>query len=538
MENSNTKKYILVLILVTITLRLITFAFPYVNIDETDYSLAARIILDGGLPYKDFLIYQPPVIYYIYTLGFWISGGINLFAVHIITIGFVLGTVLTLFALAKDILKSSKAGFLAGIFYALFSTAFFPMDMLASNCEILMMFPMSLGAYFLYKYSEKNKLIYALFSGIMIGIGVLTKYQGGILLIAALFYLSTLRPLLQKHFSFKKHIVPAIILSLGFILPLTSFSLYLYKSGAFMYAYEALRYILLYSKGPVQSSIDYVAIKFAIRTIIFGISGIAIWLGAIIISAKYLFSSKNRKTLPEFTIFLVVWFLLSVIPIIMGGRIYFHYYFVILPPVCLLASIWWTLFGIRKRALKIILISWSVFCILGWQAFAIHTAMSGPRSKETWVHTADYIKKIAQPDDTMFIWGCAYQIYFYSNLKPGTRFTSADYLTGRSPMTAGLEFNPDQPNPPSTMNKIWHDFVDRPGIVVFDTAENIFPKAWEYFKEDMEKKLPTYIIDTSPSNYRRYGRYPIKKYPYLYEIIKNKYDLLTDINGYKIYKLQ
>ena len=104
-------------------------------------------------------------------------------------------------------------------------------------------------------------------------------------------------------------------------------------------------------------------------------------------------------------------------------------------------------------------------------------------------------------------------------------------------MTAGLEYDPNGTDIPSSFEKLKNDLLDPPGIVIFDTSKNIFPKAWEYLKEDFETALPTYIIDTSPSNYRRYARYAIRKYPDLAKILDQNYTHVTSINGFGIYKL-
>ena len=105
-------------------------------------------------------------------------------------------------------------------------------------------------------------------------------------------------------------------------------------------------------------------------------------------------------------------------------------------------------------------------------------------------------------------------------------------------MTAGLEYDPNGPNIPSPFEKFKNDFVDPPGVVFFDTSGNAFPKAWVYLKEDFERGLPTYIIDSAKSNYRRYTRYPIKNYPYLANIIAENYELTNSINGFDIYRLK
>jgi len=348
-----------------------------------------------------------------------------------------------------------------------------------------------------------------------------------------------------------------LFLCIGFTIPLTATILYFHFQDALTYAYESFSYIVLYAKGPAQSSFDYIVIKFIVRSILFALSGLPMWIGAYYVIFRVVrgdcfvplrsaraprndgASPRNYGVVPRFALFLTFWFFFSLFAIIAGGRMYFHYFYVVLPAAAALAGIWWHMRGYKmKKFAKAITLFWIIFCVSGWTFYATYLPLRPLAKKETWLGAATHLKTIAKPDDTLFVWGQAPQIFFYSGIKIGTRFTAADYLTGKSPMTAGLEYNPNMKNPPSTLNKVWHDFVDRPGLVIFDTSQNIYPKGWEYFIKDTEFKLPTYIVDTSPSNYRRYGRYPIANYPYLYNLLKKNYKKIKEIDGHVVYKVR
>jgi 4-amino-4-deoxy-L-arabinose transferase-like glycosyltransferase len=518
---------LLLIILVCGVLRIPSFFYSYVNIDETDYSLAARTILGGGIPYRDFLIYQPPLIYYLYALGAAFAGWSELWAIRIITIGFVAGTSLSIYFLLQLLTNSRRASpgrapLFGALAYAVFSTTFIPQDMLAANCEILMMLPTALSALFLLQAEHFEKKTLYFLSGVFIGLAVLTKYQGGIMLVAALVYLLILR---------RYAITSSLLVLTGFFAPILLVLAYFYQKNALSYVYEAFAYILLYAKGPAQSDFLYVFLKFIVRSVLFCLPSLPLWIGSL-----YIFRLK-KPALPPFVSFLTLWFILSVAPIIMGGRIYFHYYIIILPVAAVFAGMWWNLKGaVISRGWKFSMLAWGVICVLGWEVYAVSLPLRPPKQKETWVKTASYLKDIAKEGDTLFVWGLCYQLYFFSGMDLATRFTSADYLTGRSPMTAGLEYDPKTPNPPSSMRKLWNDFADKPGIVHFDTSDNIFPKAWEYFEEDVSKGLPAYIVDTSKSNYRRYARYPANNYPFLNNLIEKNYRPLNEIDGFVIYK--
>jgi len=537
---TNKEKLQLVLVmLLAFVLRLHTFKYPYINIDETDYTLAARVILNGGLPYKDFLIYQPPVIYYIFAAGLWLAKGASLWGVRLITNLIVAATCAAIYGTGRR-MSGHLAGLAAAFAYAVYSTTFIPQDMFAANCEVLMMLPMSLAAYTLARSASGKTIAWCFFAGIFIGLGFLTKYQGGVVLVAALFYTAIASAVVAKKFSIKANLLSSAALLAGFFLPPLLFTLYIWKSGALSEAWEAFRYIVLYAKGPPQSDPLYVSMKFIVRAAMFALPATPMWFGAwyvIVKLARAKFSTSVAALHPAIW-FVVAWFFLNILPVTTGGRIYFHYFIMTLPPAAILAGIWWSKKGVELgRIAKGLIVVWLLACVIGWNAYAATRPLIPTYTKETWVGAAKHLKEIAKDDDTLFVWGLCYQLYFYTDVPLATRFTSADYLTGRSPMTAGLEFDPKMPNPPSSWQKLKNDFINPQGVVIYDTSANIFPKAWDYLKEDFSKKLPTYIIDTQPSNYRRYGRYPIANYPFLADTIARHYERTADIDGYVFYKL-
>lgn len=495
--------------------RIPSFFTSFVNIDENEYAIAAGKILAGGLPYRDFLIYQPPIIYYFYALAFWLFGHNALWGVHVLLMAVVAAGSAFICLAARDILKSEKAGLLAAAYYAVLSFTFLPQDMLAANCEILAVVPI-VAAVWMFTLAERRGSLYVA-AGFFAGVAFLTKYQCGIILAPIIFTTIFVR----KRFS------PLFSVVLGFALPLLIVYFALSLAGARDATNEALNYIFRYAKGPPQNDPLYITIKFAMRTGIFVLGGLGVWYLAI----RGMFERLPHK------FFLVIWLLSSFVPVITGGRIYFHYYFVVIPAVCVVAAASLTLFNLNKY-LKWGFILVGVIPVIGFLIYDSYKPFRNPTIKDDWQYAVKYLQENGRAGDSLFIWGYCPQIYVESDLEVATRFTTADYLTGRTPATAGLEYDPLSPNPPSSWQKVLNDFRDPDGVVVFDTSNNVFPKAWDYLKEDFAKKLPTYIVDTAPSNYRRYGRYPIEKYPYLSETIEREYYLSSDIKGFRIYKLK
>ena len=71
-----------------------------------------------------------------------------------------------------------------------------------------------------------------------------------------------------------------------------------------------------------------------------------------------------------------------------------------------------------------------------------------------------------------------------------------------------------------------------------ETSDQITPGSWEMLRDDLSRTNPKFIIDTSPSDYLKYGKYPVKKYPYMKELLEREYYLETTISSMDIYRLK
>jgi hypothetical protein len=85
-------------------------------------------------------------------------------------------------------------------------------------------------------------------------------------------------------------------------------------------------------------------LKFLARTALFAAAGILIW----VLGCRQIVHSWNlwKKSLKKHTafpetpgiLFVIAWFLVTFLPVSMGGRFFFHYYVQLLPPLCVLAA--------------------------------------------------------------------------------------------------------------------------------------------------------------------------------------------------------
>lgn len=527
--------YFLAVMGVAFALRLPSLLVSFSNIDENEYALAAHIINQGGIPYKDFLIYQPPGIYYLYAFTFRFFPEAlmetQMWWVHLVIIVIVILTCWSIYRVAKNVYDDRVTAFFASLFYAIFSATFLPQDMLGANIELLMVLPMTLSVLFFLK-GEKHSLYYFI-SGIFLGLSILTKYQGGILFLAFLLTLFFLRP-------FQRGFFPFLLILLGSLLVGSAWVYYLDRHGALEAAQQCFFYILDYAKGPPGTDWIYLLLKFLMRTAIMFLSGFVLWYFA---TRMIWHHFRHWWVTPPQRLLLVFWLLTSIVPVIVGGRIYFHYYLLLFPPLCLLGAEWWHRFFNRLRQMPFEKVAWRLTLffiailipVTGFTAYATYKPFR-PKHKDDWIYVVDYIQERTQVRDPIFVWGYCPQIYTISNRPPATRFTTADYITGRTPKTAGLEYDPDTPNPPSVWTKLIRDFTTPKEVIDYDTSKSAFPGAMELLMADFQKNPPVLIIDTAPSNYRLYGRYPLKEFPTLHQYIQKNYRLEATIRNTNIYR--
>jgi len=122
----------------------------------------------------------------------------------------------------------------------------------------------------------------------------------------------------------------------------------------------------------------------------------------------------------------IVWLLLSFAGVAMGLRFFPRYYFLLLPPLALLAAR-----GFRGRAwlALLLLVPLVRFAPSYW------AAVSDPHWRDIRMDresraAAAAVKQLAKPGDTLFVWGYRPEIYTYTGLPAATRYLDSQPLTG------------------------------------------------------------------------------------------------------------
>lgn len=492
---------------ITALLTIIALAFlirtPFFSVpperDEGVYATTAEIILDGGIPYKDAVIFRAPGIFYAYALLITLFGH-TVEALRIGSTVFIILTLLVVFGFARH-LYGDAVGLLSAILYGLFSSGPLIQGGLA-NTEIFMMLPAVVATYIFYKGYKEDKRGYFFAAGILSGIAYLFKeatltnfllflvftpfVSGG------LGWLNWLKRLSSRY----------LILIAGFAVPISIMLLYLHINGA-LYDYVIGTYN--WNKGYGHYDLDL----FVRRLIDRGIYSLGreyslLWFSAII----FIFWTAAKERTTE-NIYIVLWMGISFIGVCLGSKFFPHYFIQMIPSLSIAGAVGiFELYkGVRNQRIVIKVVSCLyAFLLLFSFGYAIKTdykfyIVFSPDEisreiygDDTFVNSrkiAQYVKERTQPSDYIYQNRWDSEIYFLAQRRTPTKY-------------------------------IEHYAIQATPDVVKSMGE---------LRDDIFYKEPKYIVWFHP----RPGEIPEV---IVGPIVNFKYELETDIGGVKIFRLK
>lgn len=512
------------LLAIIFILRLPAFWTPILDIDESQFAGFAHTLLKGGLPYVHTLDTKPLGIYYFFAAIFAIFGKNDMIAVHIITALWVGLTALFCYRIAAKI-YSPRAGLIAALYYAIFTTAYVP-KFISTSIIVLMMLPLTMSIDLFLSWEQSGRRRYLLLSGITWGLACLFKYHAGINLIVIAMYLLLFRPLYMERSFAAAKIKPLLIFIAGGVIVGAVFALHLIILGVWdEFFFWSLQGSLAYINAGTT------IINFWQRLIVRGgtivASAFVLWFFGLrrtahLVRDLFLVTRHRRLKCEEYLI--LIWFALSLLAVSTGGRFYGHYFLQLYPALCVLAAgstmrfFAWLRGGevtrARQWAYGLFVAGLLVPAIgfFGARLMADHIYKAiGEENPKNYRPIAEYVKERTEDGDHIFVWGFATPIYYFSDRLPGSRFLWCDWMTGR---VAGT---------PSKGS-------------FFDTSSYVTRGAWGLFFEDMTRTKPVYFIDTSPGNHHGYGRYPVANYPKMKEWLDRYYEFEQHVDGADIYR--
>lgn len=215
-------------------------------------------------------------------------------------------------------------------------------------------------------------------------------------------------------------------------------------------------------------------------------------------------------------IFTLAWLLLSFYLLLMGNRVYGHYFIQLVLPLSLLCGLAVERFvELKKPRLSWL---WAVFLVIPLLCSLPRVSLDftgkvfqspHARADASYRRVGEFIRLNSDPQDAIFAWGFASSIYYYADRECSSRFLLADFLTGR---VFGAPVN-------------------------IKTTTQLMEGVWEQFWQDMTDNPPLFFVDTSGVD-ACYKHFPPADYPELRSFVERNYVLERVIGGVYIYKYQ
>ncbi len=489
----------------------------FLDIDEAQFAGFARVLLDGGLPYRDSLDTKSLGIYLFYAACFKLFPAEPMFGVRIITLLWTFAQATLLAAVVRQGMgqsnRATKTGRLAAFFFIIFSTTFIPKYLATSINSVMTLFLIG-ATFFTLKANaalDKEK-IYDALAGFLTGLALLFKYQAGIQFFIFAIFVSPLCPFIKNLPGWRRVIKRVMIFGLAMCVPFALQGFALWQMGVWP---DFVRWSLLGSGAYIiqgGGSIPFWR-SFLAKALPYFLSTMLIW----ILAGKAILSAKKQTAADASEAFRygVLWAALTLIPVGLSGRFYGHYFLQFLPALCLLAalgfdSLDWTKKPLLKKSLMATLIALPtiLFGILRWDTHRFNASFPDDSLNEQEI-IGKRVSLQVTPNEKIFVWGFATAIYYHAKASPMSRFLWTDLLVGRVP---GARITPEQA-------KAYRN-----------------PEAWAAFWKDWQQNPPAVFVDTSPGNIHGYAVFPPKNYLDLAGELSKNYELKENVLGAVIYR--
>lgn len=493
----------LLLILITILSRLPVLLHPRPIDDERIYSVVATELIKGGQLYVDAIERKPPLLFWIYSAIYKISGAYNAYGLHLISLIWLILTMWGVYLLGRT-LFNPFAGWTMALLYSIYQH-WAVQSNVALNGEIMMNLPIVFAIWLCIKQSKRFKLIEIFTAGILLCSAFLLKQPGAIAAVPLGLYFLLPTYQRQNNLNWINGFVRSAVLTIGFIFMLGATCWILYNDGI-------LEQALFWTIGHHDIPHGITDVVFWIRGGRIGIAFLAACLPLTIgtylsLSSSLPFWIKRR---PEW-ILMWLFFLASLIGTSASGRFYPHYFIQMVLPMCILAGFpiaaiineqtsFRSFFAKRKFMLIWIGLSIVGFNISHW---------AGLSTRRAPLKSAIYVKENSQKSDRIFVWGQKPVIYYDAQRRPSTRYIATFPLTGY------LFGSPHSWDPN------------------YDTSYNIVEGSWESFAEDLGENPPIYIVDVDGA--RKVPRYPIRNYELLEKLLLD-FEKVAEFDDGIVYK--
>jgi 4-amino-4-deoxy-L-arabinose transferase-like glycosyltransferase len=462
--------------------------------DDGLWLTAAEELLRGKALYREIYFDKPPVLPLVYALLFRIFG-VHLLVIRLFSILYLAATALMLYLFGSR-LHDRRAGLLAAVLFTIFSSQSSGHTQ-ALNTDFLMTLPYTAGA-FLFVLSRirtdrQPHFWYSLGGGVLSGVAFQINPKGifNLLFYGLLIFVGFRWQPTESRKLWRDGLKPLLIATGGFIAGCAPFIAYVAATRSltmywtYVWAWGA-RYAEYY---PLTTLIEqgarlYVG-YFTLNNLLLITLIVVVWNTAKAVLARradrieYGGEDSSLPRLLRSDTTLLIWFGVSMVGMSTGARFFLHYFFQILPALCLIGGRGLTMIGdalkrpadgprmrLLRRAFVGLMIAGFAFTLIRLQGRTLVLAGDWFRGKESaftaeWFHqklnreermVAANLRDMPDgPDevdragvdgfrvagpwtggsaDYLFVWGYRPEIYYWTGLLPASRYLSVQPLTG------------------------------------------------------------------------------------------------------------
>ena len=479
-----------------VLVKLAAFVHGVVDIDESDWAIAGRLLGQGALPYVGFVEKKPVLSFLFYLPGALF--GYRQWAMQILSALWIFATALLAGRAARAWTRSEDAQRAAVWLYVCAACGGIP----AVNAETMMNLP-AVAALWAFARAERTRRVRADFvAGLCVAAASLFKHQAGILLVAFALAIAWGSIRLRRG----PQLARWAALLAGFALP------WLALAGVYAalgHLGELVEWNLLRNLAYAGHAPGPVWPRF--------LKGVGLGIALSAPVAFVLAAMEARKRALDATrMALALAFLLTWIPVSLGERFYEHYFLQFAPSMCVLAAPalvtlcdqWDGLSRLRRAALAFAV----VFPMAFWAGHGFVRGMlhEAPLQDPRAVAISSWLREHSEATDRLFVWGHYSPIYYLADRLPGTRYYATSVHVG--------DFDPAQ----------LPDELDlRPYVSDRDVEQTI---------ADLEASRARFVVDTAPSGLHRWNRVPLSLVPRLDEYVRANYRLVAEPAGAFVYE--
>lgn len=486
-------------ICLSVLTRLVVWQVDVINVDEASYMVGAWELLQGRLPYTAFGDNKPPLIYAYYALA-QLLGGHGIEGVRLVT-AFVT-TPLTAFAVSA-FYRHDRRGVIGAVLFLLYSAAYTASDMLAVNCEPVMMLPLAWALVAIRDEGAALRPERVFASGVFVGLAALVKYQAGLwaVPIAFVLWLNT-----RERRAGLGALAGAM--ALGLLLPvLATATVFAFAGGLEGFVYWNVTHNFEYLQNPITAA--EALSRGAARVVPFLAVTSLLWYGWF----------RSALAAPSHYWARLVAGLIgaSAAAACLGLRFFPHYFIQLYVPLAIAAAPWaagcvaWPMPWRGRVAAGL-----TVAMVAGWTT-ANTARLRGAGSATLNAPAAAVATRIREDvcaDGSLFVWGSAPEFYYHARLPLASRFFFPEfplvrYYAGNPSATA------QQAPAGRRIRRVRH---------------------WSRLMADLARSQPNYIIDTAPAGIARWQHFPMRDYPLLDRLVTRRYTALDTIGGVTVYR--